>query len=776
MKKFKVTRRGFLKATGALGVLALEESQIGLLRQMGGVAEAVAAPAEEEEEVHMTLCPGCGPYSTGCGQLAHVKDGRITNIEGWLDFPSNLGTQCAKGNSMLQWIYSPQRLRYPMKRVGEKGEGKFKRITWDEALETVSSKLLEIKQKYGPESFFTMRGIFTAGGVAGNLQGRFCSAFGSPNASGGARETCSNPKGLTYKLVTGRSGSADYANTSLMVNWGNNPGVSSAAQGHIRRILDAKERGAKLIVINPEMNHVASRADIWVPVRPGTDTALALAMINVAINENLYDADFVSQWCYGFDELKEHIQKYTPEWAEPIIGVSADMIREVTRLYMTTKPACLTIGNAFDQWGPDTSNGTRAVAMLVALSGNLDRRGGNIWGVSMGGKRPKNPSALREKLSPEMVAKGVGVPEFPLWFDKIKTMYCTHYLLREAIITGKPYPVKALLIQGHNPVVTQRNPARVSEALKKLEFMVVFDICKTPSCDYADIVLPAATIYETDSMHMTSGPSVYSRNKVIEPLGESRHEWQVLFDLAVKMGMGADFWGGDMDACLNECLEPTGVTIEELRKHPEGIIIRTPAPPMVYEKYEKYFKSLPEGKVQLYGKLYEEYGYNPLPVYHGQPESHYTTPELVDKYPLAMYDPHADEISHHSWMRHLPWPREINRYPWLKIHPMTAEERGIKEGDWVKIESPHGWIKAVAWIFPGIRPDTVCGKHGWWQGCDELGLPQYGVFNGGVNTSVLYADGLVEHDPVTATVTKHTLVQISKTTPPIKMTAAEVEA
>jgi len=381
-------------------------------------------------------------------------------------------------------------------------------------------------------------------------------------------------------------------------------------------------------------------------------------------------------------------------------------------------------------------------------------------------------------VPPEVKAKSIGFQEFPLWIQSCPAYgnvpQHNHYLLREAILTGKPYPVKALKIQGHNALTNQHNPARVAEALQNLEFLLVIDFVMTPTARYADIVLPAATVYEQNDEFEVVGNYLFPKNKVVEPLGESRSEWQVLFDLAVKMGMGEAFSNGDMDADLTKMLEPSGITMADLRQHPEGIPFE--APEMVYEKYEKVFAAFPDQKAQLYSKLFEEKGFNPLPEYVGPPESLDKTPDLVKDYPLIMYDPHSDEISHHSWLRHLPWLRELAKYPWVKINPETAKKYGIEEGDWVKIESPHGWCRAVAWLFPGMRPDTIQGKHGWWQGCDELGLPEYGVFDGGVSTSVLYEDPLIAHDPVSATWWKHTLVRISKTTPPEGVPSATVKS
>ena len=253
--------------------------------------------------------------------------------------PVNRGKLCPKAFTSVQWLYSPQRLKYPLKRVGEKGEGKFERITWDEALDIIAGKLTELKEKYGPESLAILS---PARRTYSDYLYRFLMAHGSPNyGHSGICAVQTEFSALAYTLGTGRL-MEDYEHAKLIVIWGVNPVYAGAPRGPLKRILDAKERGAKLIVIKPEMQPDAAKADIWVPIRPGTDGALALAMLNVIINEHLYDADFVARWCYGFDKLVPHMQKYTPEWGgADNRACPPSQIREVARLYATTKPACI---------------------------------------------------------------------------------------------------------------------------------------------------------------------------------------------------------------------------------------------------------------------------------------------------------------------------------------------------------------------------------------------------------------------------------------------------
>jgi anaerobic selenocysteine-containing dehydrogenase len=731
--------------------------------------EAVESVKAEESGGQMipTICSLCGPMP-GCGLNCYVKDGRLIRVEGMKEAPTNKGTLCPRAFASVQWVYSPQRLRYSLKRVGKKGEGKFKRITWDEALDTIASRLSELKEKHGPESLAIL--VPQRRSYCDYLQ-RFLIAHGSPNYGHSGLCFIQAAFGFAYTLgwpLLNRAG-ADYEHTSLIVVWGANPAYAATPLGNMKRILKAKERGAKLVVIKPEMQPDAAKADIWVPIRPGTDGALALAMLNVIINESLYDADFVSKWCYGFDKLVPHIQKYTPEWAEPITGLSADQIREVARLYGTTKRACILTGNAFDQTA-DSNNAVRAVAILIAITGNLDRPGGNV--VPTGSTMPMVKSVhLRERYTQDFVDRLVG-PEIASCFQPfMEGTSSAYYRCLDSVLTGEPYPVRAVIAPGTQPTVITRGSKRVVGALEKLEFFVVIDVMQNASMPWADIVVPVATMYECDHPFEVSGNWIMARNKVIEPLGDYKSDYEFWLDLAVRMGYGEDFWDGGIEKCMNYQLENFGMTVEELRAHPTGIIYEPK--PMVYEKYEKIFATpsprlsrapyLPQGKVAIYNTTFEENGFHPLPEWVEPPESPTATPEILTKYSLVFFDTHTTDVYNHGWLRNLPYLREIQPDPWIHIHPETAKARGIENGDWVIVESPHGWIKAKALYFNGIRPDVIMGVHGWWQGCDELGLPGYPILDGGANVNVLYStDPEKAFDPMVTAMPKQTLVEVRK--------------
>jgi anaerobic selenocysteine-containing dehydrogenase len=596
-------------------------------------------------------------------------------------------------------------------------------------------------------------------------------AHGSPNY--GHSGICAMQNTFSFMYTLGvkvpLGPEADYRQSDLILIWGKQPVFSGSSKGGSKSIVDAKERGARIVAIKPTMEPDAALADVWVPIRPGTDAALALAMLHVVIKENLYNHDFVSQWCYGFEELRDHIQTYTPQWAETITGLPADQIKDIAREYATTERAAIDPGNGLEH-APSASDAVRSIAILMAITGHLDRPGGNI--VPAGSTMPTPKSVhLKERYTQEWIDKLVA-PEFPKPFQPFTEGTSSAYFrIFESVLTRKPYPIRTIIAPGTQPTVSTRGTKRVVEALKKVDFFVVLDVMETAEMDFADIVVPLATPYETDHPFEFTKNWIMARNKVIEPLGDYKSMYEFWIDLGVRMGYGDDFWGGNMEDCMNDQLKPLGITIDKLRSHPTGIAY--PMKPMEYEKYAKIFSTkssrlsgapyLPQGKVAVYNTTFAEHGFSPLPCWREPPESIAGTPKLAKKYPLVFSDFHTCKVYNASWLRNIPYLREVLPYPTLQIHPQTASARGIKDGDWVLVESPHGTMKVKAEITPGIRPDTVMALHGWWQGCGELGLPGYPVLDGGANTNNLYSvDPEKAYDPLITAMSSQTLVQVKK--------------
>jgi thiosulfate reductase/polysulfide reductase chain A len=742
--------------------------------------------AATTETIIPTFCHGCGSYHPECGVLCHVRDGRFIRVEA-NPATSNNGVHgstclCAKGLTGPQFVYAADRLKYPLKRVGTKGEGKFQRISWDEALDTIADKLKETKAKHGPESYGVLSPEFWP--VLAALGRRFLNVHGSPNYMHSA--ICATPRMAASKVTVGYISMMpdDWQKTKLFVNWGSNLENSAVSQGAPRAILNALANGMKYVDIRPMLDPLGSKADVWVPVRPGTDAALALAILNVLIGESLYDADFVAEWCHGFDKLAEYVSRFPPEWASPITGVPVEQIREVARLIGTTHPTFTRIGNGV---GDQTNDGTAtvmAINLIAAITGNLDVPGGHFNSAFA---RPGMALPLLEELTPPDMAERLVAPEAPLWYQKPGLWESgpttAYYKGLMSILSGKPYPLRVLNASCSNPLSATRNPRKVAEALKKLEFMFVMDVFHASHVDYADIVLPACTSYEQDNYFgvrkTPDGTLVAKYNRVVEPLAESRSDWSFYLDLAVRMGYGEHFWHGSMDGLMNELLTPYGLTFEQLRQDPGGVLVQPapatkpaagqPAAQTEYRKYATLFKILPHGKVQCYNEFIggkptnDGSGTLPyFPVYKGPPEGLAETPKLAKDYPLILSDVHAHRLSQHSYHHDVAYLRELQPHPWLKINPATAMKYGIADGDWVRVESPHGWSKFKAEYFLGISPEVVMTKRGWWQSCDELGLLGYGSGDGGSEVNNLYNTDEKLFDKFYSQMAKQTLVKISK--------------
>lgn len=797
-KSSDVSRRTFLKGTAALGTLAALGGSAGLLSL--GATSNTAYAAGDDYEIKHAFCQMCGPARTHCSTWCYLKEGKWVHVEGNPEAGNNWGvgsrSLCGKGNAAMQVLYSSTRILYPMKRVGEKGEGKFERIEWDEAMDTIASKLLEQKEQYGAESYGVLSPQFYA--VLGSLGRRFLNVHGSPNYLHSA--ICNSQRFFSRQVTIGgpshaKANGTDPAQldkTKLLVVWGYNSENSGINQGNPIKRLDAMEKGLKVIDIRPMQDTLASKADIWVPVRPGTDCALAMAILNVIIKEELYDQQFVAEWCHGFDLLATHITPYTPEWATDITGVPVDQIYEIARLMGTVKPMGINQGNGIGDQQNDGHWAVACICLIEAITGNLGIAGGGSAAMI-----PPDPLiktnqvdllAERLPLSDEdeknNYMAGVSrlvAPETPRWFQTEKTQESgptsAYFKGLMSILSEEPYPLRFVFGQSSNPLSATRQPKKVEEALKKLEYYVVMDTQWNSSCDYADIVLPACTNYELSQQfairNRPEGTWIGMNQAIAEPMGESRSDWEYYLDLAKRMGYGDDFWQGDVEEYLKYLLEPSGISLEELRASNTGIFIeRTdgskPTEP-VYQDYAEMFKDLPHGKVQCYnewigGKLNstETGTLEALPIYSGPVEGIAETPDLVAEYPLILSDVHAYRLCNHSYYVGVPYLRELQPYPWVKINPATAKKYGIEDGDWMKIESPHGWVQMTAKYFDGIAPDVLMTRRGWNEECPELGLEGYGVLDGGAEPNVLFDSSIEKFDPFHSAMSKQTLVKISK--------------
>ncbi len=642
-------------------------------------------PGKNNTRVVKSACRLC---SSCCGLDAHVEDGRLVKVTPMKEHPVN--RLCVKAQAIPDLIYSPERVTHPMRKVN----GTWQQISWDEALGIISDKLAGIRDNYGAKALLVYLGEPTVGTEVGKIAARFCSLYGTPNYTSGS-SLCFVARGIGHGLSINRRMmplSPSYENTKCVVVWGHNPQQSKI--GEEADILSAQKRGAKLVVVDPRIIPLAKRADLHIQVKPGTDCALALGLLNVIITEGLYDRDFVNRWTLGFDELEEHVKEYSPEVVEKITWVPADKVRQFARMYATTKPATISQDVALDHCVNGVQN-SRAISILVAITGNLDIVGGNIYNSPLG------QTSIRIKGNVS-IDEAIGA-QYPI-FGKF-TSQTTAMPVAEAIITGKPYPVKALIVQAANPALTWPNSNKVRQALERLDLLVVSDLFMTETAKLADIFLPAASLLERKILtdYSSKGlPLIALSNKAVEPPGNCLEDWQLWTELGRKMGYADYFPWQDADELFTFLLEPSGVTLKQLEQNPGGILYH---PLERQRKYEQEGFGTPSGKVEIFSQTLADYGYNPLPTCTPPPED--------PSYPFTLITGSRTIAYTHSQFRNLARLRKLVPQPLVEINPGPAENLGITDGEPVLLESSKGSITLLARVTPDIHPKVLSIQHGW---------------------------------------------------------------
>lgn len=667
-----------------------------------------------------SVCRSC---HGGCGTLMHVQGDRLVKVEGDPESPLNRGRLCPIGANTMDLVYHPDRLKYPMRRKGPRGSGRWERISWDEALDEMAGKLQAIKDEYGAEAIAMGTGT---GRHHIRWVSRFGHALGTPNWSEPGFAQCFHPRINSCLLTYGDFPVCDFTGEKmpeLIFYWGHNP-VNSGPDGETRfAVRDSLAANPKIIVADPRKTYLAKKADIWLQLRPGTDDALALAMINVLIEENLYDAEYVAKHTYGFDKLAERVRPHTAEWAQEITWVPAEKIRAAARLYAETRPSAMEWGVALEQT-PNCIQTVRAVSLLPALTGNVDVPGGWVFGMQGIGRFP----SLIENLSPEMNARRLGADRFKMLCGEGADLPAAHIpTLLQAMREGKPYPVKAFLVFGNNTLTTYGNSKLVYESLMKLDFMVCADLFMTPTAELADIVLPAAAwpeLNEVCGLPTRAANIVLAQQKTVQ-VGECKSDEEIFVALARRMKLETCI--EDVEDVLDGQLAAgsTGLTFNELKAR--GFCKM----PVRFRKYEETGFRTPTGKIELYSTRFEEMGYDPLPYYEEPPESPIATPDIAKDFPLVLTTGGRIPFYFNSEHRQLKQLRKAHPEPIAEIHPETAEKLGIKEGDWMWIETKRGKIRQKVKLWTGIDPRVIHCEHGWWFP-DQPG-PEYGVWESNVN-------------------------------------------
>ena len=660
-----------------------------------------------------------------CGVLVHIQNDRVVKVTGDPDCPTSKGYICTKGRASLEFLYHPDRLHSPLKRVGERGENKWQRISWDDALDTIAEKLLAFKQEYGPESIVGTQGTGRPYTV---FFQRFLSGLGTPNLTG-CGHVCYICRIAACAMTCGTLPICDYYGfggvyPECVLVWGCNVTESGASDGMCGyQLTQAIRTGSKVIVVDPRRTALAAKADYWLQIRPGTDDALAMGMLHTIIHEELYDKAFVEKWTVGFDELAKRVKDYPLERVAEITWVPAEAIRGAARMYAAAQPACTQWGVSIDQ-NINSFQTIRAILCLSGMTGNIDVPGGDVFWVPPPNVIVQSPRLnpgimILDKIAPEAWSKKIGAGKY-----RVLSQVHPHDFL-DAVCSGNPYSVKALFIMGSNMLVSRSEPLIIAEALKQIDFIVAVDLFMTPTTQLADIVLPAASWLETDDvadMHFVW--CVLVRQKVAT-IGECRDDKQIMIDLGRRMGMEDCFPWKNVEEYCDWVLKDSGITFAQFKEL--GILTGK----MSYRKYEREGFDTPSGKFEFHCSTLEKMGYDPLPLVVEPPESPYSTPELFKRYPLIITTGARTQHYFHAEGRQVPSLRKRAPDPLVEIHTDTATDLGIVDGDWVWIENPRGRIKQRARLTDGIHPGVVSAQHGWWF--PEQEPPEYGFRESNIN-------------------------------------------
>jgi cysteine desulfurase NifS len=657
----------------------------------------------------------CGICPAGCWVELKLTDGKIVDMAADPDHP--LGMICRRGQHAPEIIYSKNRLRYPMRRIGPKGNYEFERISWDTAYDIIVKNLNRIKDEAGAEavSIYTGRGtfelslcdIFQPKGVAPSSASSVLFPFGSPNTMGVGALCYVSFAMIAPHVTFGRmwvNTFSDIENADLLVVWGANPATDSPPLD-MQRLEAAAKRGAQVIVIDPRRTETAERTNAqWIPIRLGTDGALALSILEVMIDEELYDEAFVEQWTHGFNELCTYVQHFRPEVVETITGVPADTIRKLAHQISNTTGVAPVMYTGLE-YSNSGLQAIRAVFTIWALAGQLDVPGGLCFS-SLGNHFPINRSGNIENPN---VDRAIARDRFPLY---------THYReeshaigLVDSVLNGEPYPLKGLIIHGASLLTSWPESQRWEEALAKLDFIVSIDRQLTADAKYADIVLPGTTMFEIDS-YMSYGSIFRLREKMIEPVGEARSNYLIMANLADRLGYG-HLYPQTEEAVLNQVLEGSGFTLEQVRE--AGGWVKMPTPMMAYKKWEKGSCrpdgkpgfDTPTGKFEILSTILEDYSYEPLQKYTEPKEGPIANPALAKQFPLVFNSgarPQTDFRSQHHGIEGL---LKDNPEPHVDINTTDAAARQIRTGDRVEVRTRRGRVRFRARVTDNIVQGAI---------------------------------------------------------------------
>ncbi len=719
----EISRRSFLKSGVALGGISALFGRARTAVASGLGRYGIKTPWYRRGEVTTTygVCDMC-PWR--CGIVVRSVDGVVEKIDGNPDDPKSRGMLCARGQGGVSFAEDPDRLKSPMIRTGERGEGKFREVSWEEALDYTATRLLEIKDQYGPESL----AIF--GHTAGDswFAEYFAQAWGTPNAAKPSSSLCLSPREEASKLTTGFGVGGhepvDWSGLECLTLIGSHIG-EDARNTVMQDFSEAWGRGASVIVVDPRFSSVAAKADHWLAVRPSTDTALLLAWMNVIIGESLYDADYVGQWTTGFDLLSAHVADFTPEWAAPITDLDAGQIRETARLMASRRPRSVIMPGRHVTWYGNDTQRMRAVFFINALLGSYGREGGMYFNKAPYlDSYPHPPFAVTGSAGGCSAAPGEESAELPLGpTGKARADGARDTFLRGAtamqelidpMITGDPYPVKGLIAFGTNLLNSIPDVERTKQALAALDFVLAIDVLPQEHIAWADVVFPEATYlerYDELSTMAHKTPFIALREPAMKPMYDTKPGWWMARELGLRVGLDSYFKWETIEEYLDKRLISVSSSLEKIRAL-NGVIVQAGKPYLGDYGDESPFPTH-SGRIEFFSAELAEAGLDPLPVYEPveqPPEGYYRL--LYGRHPVHTFA----KTQNTPVLNELYSENEV----WLNAAEATAS--GYRDGDYVWLENQDGArsgpvrIKATE----RIRRDAVYMVHGF--GHDSPGL------------------------------------------------------
>lgn len=699
-----------------------------------------ASTAQDGTEIVPSTCWEC---STLCGSLLTVRGGTVEKVAPHPAHPGSKGAFCVKGiRGSVEWTYGEARLTHPLRRTGPRGAGGWEQVSWDEALDGVAEGLAAVRDRFGPEAICgaTSGAYFSRGPVMALLM----RSLGSPNYMIN-QDLCGGCRALSDKVTgLGIAGGEDIDRASTVLIVGRNPYAADPVQW--MALKRAKARGARIVVIDPFRTPAADMADLWLRPQPNTDAAIALATIRELIINRRYDHAFVAEWCHGFEALRERVEPYTPEVASRISGVPGTDIVAAAELY-AQGPSTFVSGHGIDAFSAGFQT-FRAFHALVAISGNLDRPGGNL--------KPKRPAGFKMygdllhhpafRLPRDTERRTIGADRFPLWAGPEGWQMAAHNAsVIDAMLTGEPHPVRALYASGVNIVVTYPNSARTIEAIRSLDLFVVASHTMSPTAALADYVLPKLTALEEEeiSFHASGGCLTYTA-PAAKRVGEVRPDIEIAAGLMDRLRAGnllaGEFLPWRNQAELNDyLLTDCDISLDDLRR--DGFV----PVPQSHGRFGPGSFPTPTGKVELYSETLARLGHDPLPDFVPvQMEG-----SCAADYPLVLQTGLREKTYHHSRFREQSWARKVSPDPVIFLHPQTADAYGVSDGEWIAIETnvSGGRCRLKASLTEDTLPGVLTTGMGWWRpGTD---LPHFGALDVNVNAVLSYGSA---HDPVSGSV------------------------